>query len=190
MKNVLLIVDPQNDFIEGGALPVTGGTKALDNLIEFYADHKDLFEQVFVTMDTHPENHCSFKDNGGEWPPHCVDSTSGWEVYKPLSESLINDSYFLKGTDPKEDEYSIFSKNCKDGKELITILDNLSYEAHTDLNIYIAGIAGDYCVLNTIKDLIRLHYGENLIVLTNCIASIDGGDELSNCILENNLKTL
>lgn len=184
-KNVLLVIDPQNDFIEGGALPVPGGKKALDNLIEWY--NSDLISDVFITIDYHPKNHCSFKENGGEWPKHCVKNTPGVLVYNKLRDIFAYNEYFCKGQSIDKDEYSIFSDGNEHGEELYNILWEYNVE-NKDFNIYIAGLAGDYCVLNTIKDLIKLGFQDNIVILKDCIASIDGGKALNNLIKEGNLR--
>ena len=183
---VLLIVDPQNDFISG-SLAVLGAEMAILNLIHWYKQHKDELSETFVTMDTHPKSHCSFKEGGGEWSPHCVDNTKGWEIYESLGNVLENDSYYLKGTNPNEDEYSIFSVNNKEGENLMNYL-NFLKDKNDSLTIYIAGIAGDYCVLNTMRDLVKAGFTENLNVLCKCVASIDEGTKLNEFINTRNLK--
>ena len=73
---ILLIVDPQNDFCEGGSLPVAGATQAMKNISKHIKTNK--YDFIAVTMDSHPKNHCSFVENGGIWPEHCVVDTFGW----------------------------------------------------------------------------------------------------------------
>ena len=84
IKSILLIVDPQNDFITG-TLAVEGAKEKMMKLAE-----SDLskYDYVCVTLDTHPENHCSFKENGGIWPKHCVFATNGWNIPEYLNEAL------------------------------------------------------------------------------------------------------
>lgn len=184
---VILIIDPQNDFING-TLAVPGAEMAMLDLSYWYRNHLDELGVTFVTLDTHPKNHCSFKENGGEWPVHCVDSTHGWEVYEHLRNILRYDEYFLKGLDPNKDEYSIFNEGNEDGEELLKSLNYLK-DTEEELTIYIAGLAGDYCVANTIRDLINNGFKDNLVILTKCIASMDGGKRLETYIDTRNLKT-
>ena len=66
--NALIIVDLQNDFLPDGALPVPHG----DEVIPLANELQSHFELVVATQDWHPANHCSFKAQGGPWPPHCV----------------------------------------------------------------------------------------------------------------------
>lgn len=183
MKKILFIVDPQNDFITG-SLAVDGAENAMHKLTEYLKDNVDSYEQVFVTMDSHEEKHCSFAENGGQWPVHCVVKTPGWEIPDYLLNVLPQQTGILYKGFTKE-EYSIF-----ESEYIFTTLGYLHHvtSLYDDVQIDICGIAGDYCVLNTIKDLVKYNFGKNLNILTEYIASIDGGETLNNYIKENNLK--
>lgn len=178
MKNVLLIVDPQNDFITG-SLAVEGAKEKMMRLAE-----SDLtkYDFVCVTMDTHPKNHCSFKENGGIWPTHCVYDTNGWNLPEYLDKSLEQVSfvsYYHKGTDVDKEEYSIFD-NAEDGFTLYTQIKEMA--SQEDVYIDVCGIAGDYCVLETIKGLRKFVDDKYIKVLTEFTASIDGGKKLNDYI--------
>ena len=86
MKRILLIVDPQNDFITG-TLAVPEAKEKMMKLSEYIKTWKHVYDHVCVTLDTHPEDHISFVENGGIWPKHCVACTNGWEIpeYSSLS---------------------------------------------------------------------------------------------------------
>lgn len=71
MKKLLLIIDPQIDFITG-TLPVPGAVDAMDSLAEYIRRNNSDYDRVIVTADRHPMRHCSFKAEGGKWPAHCV----------------------------------------------------------------------------------------------------------------------
>ena len=86
---VLLIVDPQNDFITG-SLAVPGAKKAMDYLTEWLREHHTEYDAFVVTLDQHPADHCSFQVQGGQWPIHCVRYTVGAALYPPLAEILMN----------------------------------------------------------------------------------------------------
>lgn len=88
MDKILLIVDPQVDFISG-SLAVEGAKEKMDALASALQNGEIDCDYVMVTKDFHPSNHCSFKENGGQWPPHCVKGTAGSCVYAPLW-SVIN----------------------------------------------------------------------------------------------------
>jgi hypothetical protein len=74
--NALIIIDPQNDFVKG-SLAVPGAEEAMNNIIKFIEDHKQDLGYIAVTLDWHPLSHCSFKEFGGSWPPHCVQYSEG-----------------------------------------------------------------------------------------------------------------
>ena len=187
MKSILLIVDPQNDFITG-SLAVEGAKEKMMKLAEYINGDHPSYDYVCVTMDTHPKNHSSFKENGGIWPAHCVYDTNGWNLPEYLNEALENANFvscYHKGTEVDKEEYSIFD-NERDGFTLYTQIKDLIHQE--DVFISVCGIAGDYCVLETIKGL-RKYIGDNYIyVLTEYTASIDGGEKLINYLKENNIN--
>lgn len=88
MDKILLIVDPQVDFISG-SLAVEGAKEKMDALASALQNGEIDCDYIMVTKDFHPSNHCSFKENGGQWPPHCVKGTAGSCVYAPLWSGLI-----------------------------------------------------------------------------------------------------
>lgn len=192
MKRILLIVDPQNDFITG-TLAVPGAKEKMQKLANYIKDERCKYDYICVTLDSHPEDHCSFKENGGIWPKHCVVDTNGWNIPEYLDDAIqfvgagkkIYFGYYHKGTEPDIEEYSIFD-NAEDGFTLSRLIVTLFKEDFLD--IHICGIAGDYCVLETLKGL-RKFIGDIYIkILTEYIASIDEGEKLLNYIKENELN--
>lgn len=89
MDKILLIVDPQVDFISG-SLAVEGAKEKMDALASALQNGEIDCDYVMVTKDFHPSNHCSFKENGGQWPPHCVKGTAGSCIYAPLWSVICN----------------------------------------------------------------------------------------------------
>lgn len=184
MKKVLVIVDPQNDFITG-SLAVKTASEKMDALVNHLWETE--YDAIFVTLDSHPENHCSFDINGGEWPVHCISLYEGWDIPGDLERILDIRSqmencdvhYFHKGNDPEKEEYSILD-NEEDGYKFRVWLEELDVQEGVEINI--CGIAGDYCVLETIKGLNKLF--DNIKVLQDYTASIDGGDKLREYIFK------
>lgn len=180
MDKILLIVDPQVDFISR-SLAVEGAKEKMDALASALQNGEIDCDYVMVTKDFHPSNHCSFKENGGQWPPHCVKGTTGSCIYAPLWSVICNYAYrkdtdiFIKGDSPDKEEYSIF-----DNLESLSVISDilLDFESDPDNEIRVVGIAGDYCVHETICDLIAMGYKDNIVVDTKYIASIDGGEPL------------
>ena len=192
-KKILVIVDPQNDFIEGGALGVTGAREAMDNLADHLIKNKDEYSLVIVTHDWHPENHCSFTECGGIWPEHCVEGTRGSETYnmvqRELHQMIGRVVYIMKGDKPAVEEYSAFAptnkENYKKAYDRINDFKN-KFNEFSDITFVIAGIAGDYCVQNTVHDMLndKSLATANYELLTDCIASIDGGTAIDELIKE------
>lgn len=186
MKNILLIVDPQNDFITG-TLAVEGAEEKMKKLSDYIEEKGRTYDYICITLDSHPENHCSFKENGGIWPKHCVTWSDGWSVPDYLEAALkdLKVACYHKGDFHSTEEYSIFN-NEEDGRVLTKQITDLLKQ--DDLYIDVCGIAGDYCVLETLKGL-RGIVGNNYIsVLEEFTASIDGGKRLIKFLNENNIN--
>jgi nicotinamidase/pyrazinamidase len=188
MKHILLIVDPQNDFITG-TLAVKGAKEKMMKLADYIiSDAHSQYDYVCVTLDSHPENHCSFKENGGIWPMHCVYDTNGWDIPEYLDDALnlsgklVN--YYHKGTEPDIEEYSIFD-NRNDGNTLANQITDLIREGNIEIDI--CGIAGDYCVLETLKGLRNIIGDKYIRILTQYVASIDHGIKLMQYTIENKI---
>ena len=168
MKNkILFIVDPQNDFIEGGNLPVRGGRDAIMKIITSGILDKNWIK-IFVTLDTHHPSNLGFGDPESkllkkiykdvkvtQWPSHCIKGTHGWEIYEPLMKELEgreNVEYLVKGEEDDKEAYSAF--NFSDGGRIEYNLNKLEcINLIEDLEIYYTGLAEDYCVLETIRSL-------------------------------------
>lgn len=188
-SKILIIVDPQNDFIEGGSLAVSGAKNAMELLSDFVAQNSENYSKIFVTQDFHPENHCSFVENGGIWPKHCVANTFGSALYPKLAEVLEgkNVDFNFKGTAVDVDQYSVFA--LSDGN--ITNMDGLKifdFLCKNDGEIEICGIAGDVCVMNTLNDLLTLCKGRKFRILSKFTASLDGGVKLTEFAEKNNVE--
>ncbi len=185
MNRLLLIIDPQNDFING-ALPVSGAADAMNNLAEYISRNSGKYIHKIVTADCHPFFHCSFCDCGGQWPRHCVHDSAGSAIWQPLFAPLYETegavSFLHKGQQEDTDEYSIF-KN----REATHIIREVVEKDRID-KIDVCGIAGDICVLQSINDGIDLFGAERINVLTAYSPSIDGGAALFDLIEKKNLS--
>ncbi len=159
-RDGLIIVDVQNDFCTGGALPVHEGERVVPFLNEYIKLFKKAQASVVATRDWHPLNHISFKAQGGPWPSHCVQNTKGAEFHSnlqlPKSTTVVS-----KGINPNEENYSGFEKT-----ELEKTLRNQGVE-----RIFVGGLATDYCVKNTVLDGLRL--GFEIVLLLDAIAGIN-----------------
>ena len=144
MSRALLIVDFQNDFTEGGALAVPDGDAIAPRVSELLRDGR--FDLAVATRDWHPADHASFKAQGGPWPPHCVQGTSGAELHPSVDRTKI-DAIVDAGYEPDLEGYSGFEE---------TNLEALLREHHID-ELTVVGLATDYCVHATALE--ALHKG-------------------------------
>lgn len=193
-KKILVVVDYQYDFCNpNGALYVNGAEKLQDKIANIIPN----FNHIIFTQDWHPYTHCSFFENGGEWPTHCVAGTIGAGI--PLDLIKISKSFaqLTKGEEWNEEEYGAFSYE----KDFATEIDYLfEYILEDDYSIYknkvfdsveeivVCGVAGDYCVLETLKNIVS-HIGNNKVkVYLEGVASIDDGSTLENYMKENNIQ--
>lgn len=158
--DALLIVDLQNDFLPGGALAVSGGDAIVAPMIRWTERFQQQALFVVATRDWHPADHCSFIEQGGIWPPHCVQGTEGAELTSRLL-AFEDMPVVSKATRADQDAYSGFQG---------THLDEL-LRRHTVSRVFVGGLATDYCVLNTVLDARKHEY--ETFVLTDAIASVD-----------------
>lgn len=179
MNKLLLIIDPQIDFITG-SLIVPGAEQAMNALADYVTENEALYSGIVVTLDWHPLNHSSFIRFGGQWPAHCVAHSVGAAVWQPLIDSFsnINDKivFLEKGTSPDKEEYSIFA-NHRSSEKLVSLVSELSIE-----RIDLCGLAGDVCVANTLSDGVSLLGHRIWHILPSFTPSIDGGKTLTELI--------
>jgi nicotinamidase/pyrazinamidase len=158
--DALLIVDVQNDFLPGGSLAVPRGDEVVAVLNRYIEAFEVLGLPVYATRDWHPEAHCSFRAQGGTWPPHCVAGTRGAEFAATL-RLTSSATVISKATTPDADAYSGFQG---------TQLERHLHEAGIR-RLFIGGLATDYCVLNTVRD--ARHLGFEVFLLSDAIRAVD-----------------
>ncbi len=158
--DALIVVDVQNDFLPGGSLVVPDGDAVVPVLNRYLAGFAARELPVYATRDWHPPNHCSFKAQGGPWPPHCVAGTRGAAFAAPLK--LPSGSFVIsKAVRADKDAYSGF-----EGTEL-----DASLRARKITRLFVGGLATDYCVLNTVRDALTLGY--RVYLLTDAIRPVN-----------------
>ena len=187
-KKALIIVDVQNDFIPGGSLAVPEG----DRVVAVINDLQLKYDLVIATQDWHPATHGSFASNHpgkkpGDiislngltqilWPDHCVQDSAGAQFVVGLQLAKIA-RIFRKGTDPEVDSYSGLFDN---GHRKDTGLGDYLKDQKVD-DVYIVGLATDYCVKFTALDCRNLSFRTHVIAAA-CRAvnlqSRDGEDAL------------
>lgn len=203
MNKILIIVDPQYDFIDGGALPVKGGEQALINLTEHVGSKGDEYEKIIVSLDTHNPTNLGFKENWTGpsiekvvpgslfpkdkinresgvwptniytaekevknvikqpdfmcWPKHCLKNTKGWQPYTPLWQTLQKYKnkvdIVTKGENDSKDCYSMMFYGDLEITEYGRKFKTAFSKNSTEAEFYFAGLATDYCVLETIRGI-------------------------------------
>lgn len=157
-KKALLIVDVQNDFCPGGALGIPSGDKIVPRINRYI---KIFFKKklpVFATRDWHPVKTKHFKDFGGVWPAHCIHNTRG-ALFHPGLKLPKGVFLLYKGIDPQKDSYSVFHAEDDNGVPFAHILTKLGIN-----ELYIAGLATDYCVRFSARDAIRRGFKVKLLM--------------------------
>ena len=191
-NRMLIIVDPQIDFITG-SLATAKGPEAMDYLAKALKEGAwKNYSWIIVTQDAHPANHCSFVEQGGVFPPHCVKNSEGMHVYESLLKSLddimgngsgMQIHFMEKGDLADREEFSIF-QNEHSGEKLRHTIEDLGFEG-----IDICGIATDYCVYETTKDLMAFYPAKQIRIVTNCLAAVDDNDtKLADLMKENGIE--
>ncbi|GAB1404072.1 MAG: nicotinamidase [Lentimicrobiaceae bacterium] len=134
----LIIVDLQNDFCPGGALPAPEG----DHIVPVINKLMNKFYLIVASKDWHPESTVHFE----KWPAHCVRKTSGAEFHPGLNSAKIQ-KVFLKGTDDKDDGYSAFEATNENLAEYL--------RKKQVSELYVTGLVTEYCVKQTALESLR-----------------------------------
>lgn len=189
-QTTLVVVDCQYDFCNpAGTLYVEGAETAVNHILDFINTHDELSEVIF-TVDWHQAKDASFTSQGGPWPPHCIAFAKGSQIDDRLVQACLDREIpyrvIRKGEVIETEEYGAFQhiEKLPDGSfRLSTMTDEVTCAGH---RMVICGVAGDYCVLETLRNL--LNGGLTVDVFARGIASIDGGRKLNDFVRERNLS--
>jgi len=173
----LLVIDVQNDFCPGGALPTRGG----DAVVPAINGILDRFPVVVLTQDWHPPGHISFASAHtgnspfdtielpyGEqvlWPDHCVQGSAGAALHADLHTDRAH-AVVRKGYHPDVDSYSGFQEN---DRSTTTGLHGLLFERGVQ-EVWVCGLATDYCVKWTALDAVDLGY--RVVVVEDAVRGV------------------
>ena len=182
-NNALVVVDMLYDFIDG-SLACQNAENAVKETLKYIdtqtkgqggEEHEilDTFPILFI-RDHHPADHSSFVEFGGTWPSHCVAGTRGGEIHEDLLPYACEELTFDKGCDKAGEQYAGFEGVNSAGQTLGEILELLD-----TTDVYVCGIATEYCVRNTCEDLLKASFKVHL--LKDCLAYVE---------LEGHLKSL
>ena len=175
MRNsALVVVDMLYDFIDGTLAcqnaenAVKETLKQIDKLTKGQGgeEHEilDTFPILFV-RDRHPADHCSFTEYGGTWPSHCVAGTRGGEIHKDLIPYVREELTFDKGCDRNSEQYSGYEGINTAEQTMGEVLELLD-----TTEVYVCGIATEFCVRNTCEDLLKAGFKVHL--LKDCVAYV------------------
>lgn len=184
--DILIIIDPQRDFVEGGALAVTGGLAALAVVQSLVGK----FKNIVISQDWHPAGHGSFASAHGvdpfsmvklsdldqvAWPDHCVQGTSGAELLvEPNNTAII----VRKGMNPEMDSYSAFYDNGKQSTGLGALI---THRWKYRRRLFFVGLARDYCVGFSMLDAADDMLGKEYFLIEDATAKIadDSSDAMT-----------
>ncbi len=153
MRDALIIVDMQEDFMPWGSLPVKDADSIIPKINEYIEFFRSRGGLIVATRDWHPPDHISFKSQGGPWPEHCVQNTTGANFVKGLR--LPPDTLIISKADkPDQEAYSGFQ-----GTQLKDKLLEFGVK-----NVFICGVATEYCVKSTAIDAVRNGFRTYLLV--------------------------
>src|SRR2546422_758396 len=164
-KPAPIVVDIQNDFCPGGALGVPDGDAIIPRVNRTIALFERRHLPVLFTRDWHPRETKHFKEFGGAWPAHCIQGTKGARFHPDLQ--MPKGAVILsKGMDPEQDSYSAFQAFTDRGRDLESTLHELDVD-----ELFICGLATDYCVRATSLDGLRR--GLTIRVIRDAIRGVD-----------------
>ena len=156
----LILVDVQRDFMPGGSLAVNGADRVLAPINRCIALFSQLGLPIYASRDWHPKQHCSFREQGGPWPSHCVAGSEGAEfalgLHPPGHAVIIS-----KATRPVPDACSAF-----DGSGLAGVLRSARVN-----RLFVAGVAADHGLQQTVTD--GLAEALVVVVLGDAIAQLE-----------------
>jgi nicotinamidase/pyrazinamidase len=177
-RDVLIVIDVQNDFCTGGALAVPGGEKVVPAINRI----AEKFENVVLTQDWHPRDHVSFASNHAHkrpfdtielryglqvlWPDHCIQGTAGADFHRALETNRAS-LVLRKGIHRDIDSYSAFYEN---DRETTTGLASYLRERAWG-TLFFAGLAFDFCVRHSAEDARRA--GFDAVVIEEACRGID-----------------
>src|SRR5438105_794701 len=163
MRNALLVVDVQADFVEGGSLGVNGGLQVAAMIARHVRPCKSEDQSVVATRDYHesaPAPTSDHPDFINTWPPHCMVGTPG-AAFVPTIQNLVREKYIhevvTKGRNAAA--YSAFDALDKRGHHLLDVLK----EQRVD-HIDVCGIATDYCVRASALDARKNQFQVRVLV--------------------------
>lgn len=170
MADALIVVDVQNDFCPGGSLAVPEGDAVVPVLNEYLSRAADAGIPIFASRDWHPEQTRHFAAEGGPWPPHCIQGTTGADFHPalrlPPSAVVVS-----KGMSAEDQGYSAMEAILPTGQTLVDALRERGVE-----HVYVGGLATDYCVRATVLDALKVGFSTSVLVDASRPVDVRPGD--------------
>ncbi len=201
-KNILVVVDVQNDFLMNGSLSVFNEDERdlqmgmIDNINQLL--DMEYFDFKIATQDCHPYDHISFACSHDEplfseidvsygkqklWPAHCIQDTKGVDFPRQLNDMKFN-AIIRKGMNSKIDSYSAFFENDHITKVGLDGLIKGKCDPSDDIELFFCGIATDVCVYYSIIDAVKLGYSCTLIVDACKEVDPKGSNDILNSLMD------
>lgn len=172
-KETLLVVDCQYDFIDG-SLACCGAEDAVRNAVDYINAHPDV--RVLYSADWHGKGHCSFRENGGQWPEHCVAGERGSAIHEAFTRDVKRaeqrpgeGNVYHKGTDDGREEYSAFEARNAAGR-------TVGQDAGEC--VVVCGIASEFCVRESALDLLKA--GRRVTLLADAVGYVNAEKHREN----------
>jgi nicotinamidase/pyrazinamidase len=173
----LLVIDVQKDFCSGGALPIDKGDKIVPVLNEWLRAAQAKGIPIYASRDWHPLNHMSFQEQGGQWPPHCIQDTDG-AMFHPDLKLPENTVKVTKGVRFDQDQNSAFDQT------------GLAEQLRNDgvARLWVGGLAQDVCVLASVLDARKHGFEVHVILEATRPVTPEGGEEAIRKMREAGVK--
>ena len=164
--DALLLVDIQKDFCPGGALPIEEGDKIVPFVNGWIEAAREKGYPVYASRDWHPAHHMSFEEQGGKWPPHCIQDSDGAKFHPDL---ILPDTVekITKGVRFDQDQNSVFDQT------------GLSVQLRRDGvgRLWVGGLAQDVCVLASVLDARKAGFEVHVLEQATRPVTAEGGRE-------------
>ena len=185
----LVIVDYQFDFYDpAGSLHVEHGEEFMERI----AALMPAYDNIVFTFDWHPANHCSFTENGGPWPVHCVQYTVGAGIAPQLVTTAAalgkNVTFYKKAYSPDMEEYGAFAELTDASQQ--RLFEGNEPRAYFDASdvIDVCGLAAGYCVNETVLNLIAGGYGPKVSILADCTGKLCTEEAFDSFVKEHGIR--
>ncbi len=147
VQSALIVIDIQNDFCKHGALPIPDAESAIPIVSTLITDFESRNIPIFYSRDWHPKSHCSFHNNAGGWPEHCVQNSWGAEFNAALH--IADGAHIVNKAIQEQSECYSALLGRIDGTK--TVLYSLLQQRKIT-QVILCGFATDYCVFATAKE--------------------------------------